>query len=169
MTRRPAVRARLGGAHADLGIPHLVVDPDAGDASLARFGDARAVVEAGGERHRVLLGPASGGSREVVIGGWRFVVEVEPEVHAALRERARRGRPDAGVGGPTEVRAAIPGRVLSVAVGEGDEVVAGQPLVVVEAMKMQNELRSPRVGTVRRVAVGAGETIELGDVLVVLE
>jgi glutaconyl-CoA decarboxylase len=50
----------------------------------------------------------------------------------------------------------------------GDAVTAGQQLLVVEAMKMQNELRAPRDGTVERVAVGAGRTIEVGDLLLVI-
>jgi biotin carboxyl carrier protein len=62
----------------------------------------------------------------------------------------------------------IPGRVVAVAVVAGDEVEAGQTLLVIEAMKMQNELRSPRDGSVERVAVGVGETIDLGQLLVVL-
>jgi biotin carboxyl carrier protein len=70
--------------------------------------------------------------------------------------------------GPTEVRAIIPGRVVSVAVTAGDDVSAGQRLLAVEAMKMENELRAPRDGVVERVAVAVGETVELGDPLVVL-
>jgi biotin carboxyl carrier protein len=62
----------------------------------------------------------------------------------------------------------IPGRVVAVAVAPGDVVTAGQTLLVVEAMKMQNELRTPRDGTVERVAVGVGETIDLGDLLMVI-
>jgi biotin carboxyl carrier protein len=50
----------------------------------------------------------------------------------------------------------------------GDVVEAGRSLLVVEAMKMQNELRAPRAGTVERIAVGEGETIDNGDLLVVL-
>ncbi|HLQ47406.1 MAG TPA: biotin/lipoyl-containing protein, partial [Candidatus Dormibacteraeota bacterium] len=73
-----------------------------------------------------------------------------------------------GAGGPLEIHAMIPGRVVAVAVAPGDVVAAGQTLLVVEAMKMQNELRTPRDGTVERVAVGVGETIDLGDLLVVL-
>jgi glutaconyl-CoA decarboxylase len=57
---------------------------------------------------------------------------------------------------------------VAVSVVPGDEVTPGQALLVVEAMKMQNELTAPRAGTVRRVAVGAGSTVDLGDVLVVL-
>ena len=62
-----------------------------------------------------------------------------------------------------------PGVVVSVSVVPGDAVVAGQQLLVVEAMKMQNELRAPRDGTITRVGVGAGQTIEVGDLLLVIE
>ncbi len=114
--------------------------------------------------------PATGTvRREVIVDGWRVEVEIEQERRAELRDRARRGRGEAARGGPTEVRAAIPGRVVALSVAPGDAVRAGQQLLVVEAMKMQNELRAPRDGMVARVAVGTGETIELGDLLVVLE
>jgi len=106
---------------------------------------------------------------EVVIDGWRFEVDVESEHRARLRQRASSARGDGARGGPVELRAIIPGRVVSVDVAEGDAVDAGGRLLVVEAMKMQNELRSPRSGTVRRVAVGPGQTVELGDLLVVVE
>lgn len=106
--------------------------------------------------------------REVVVDGWRFDVEVESAARAALRERASRGREEAIHSGPTEVHAIIPGVVVAVSVVPGDAVVAGQQLLVVEAMKMQNELRAPRDGTVERVAVGPGVKIEVGDLLLVL-
>ena len=105
---------------------------------------------------------------EVVIGGWRFELEVEDADLADLRERATASREAAVHHGPTEVRAIIPGRVVSVAVEAGDTVVVGQRLLAVEAMKMENELRSPRAGTVERVATGIGQTVELGDALVVI-
>ena len=70
--------------------------------------------------------------------------------------------------GPTDVRAIIPGVVVSVSVAAGDQVVTGQQLLAIEAMKMQNELRAPRDGTVERIAVGVGETIDLGDLLMVI-
>ncbi len=105
---------------------------------------------------------------EVVVDGWRFEIEIEDAARAALRTRATRARVHGSGSGPFEVRAMIPGRVAGVAVTVGDVVTAGQTLLVVEAMKMQNELRAPRDGTVERVAVGVGETIDLGDLLVVL-
>ena len=71
--------------------------------------------------------------------------------------------------GPHEVRAPIPGRVVSVGVSEGDEVKAGQPLVVLEAMKMENQICAEGPGRVERVMVAPGATVESGQVLVVVE
>jgi 3-methylcrotonyl-CoA carboxylase alpha subunit len=105
----------------------------------------------------------------VLVDGWLVIVEIESERRASLRTRARRGAEDTVHGGPTQVRAIIPGRIISVAVVPGDPVDAGQELLVVEAMKMQNELRAPRSGIVSNVAVGVGGTIEVGDLLLVLE
>ncbi len=135
------------------------------------------VTEAGATTTSVLLlpidrpaGPSSGAiRREVVVDGWRIEVDVESERRAALRERARRGRDEAAHGGPVQVRAIIPGRIVSISAVAGDPVEAGQQLLVVEAMKMQNELRAPRDGVVSSVAVGVGGTIEVGDLLLVLE
>jgi biotin carboxyl carrier protein len=160
----------------------LTADREPLAAAFDRTDSARGVLRnAGpaddpGAAHRVLLlDQEPGGTtpqgvvrREVVIDGWRFEVEIEPAARAALRERARRGREEAGRSGPTEVHAIIPGVVVSVSVAPGDQVAAGQQLLVVEAMKMQNELRAPREGTIDRVAVGPGTTIEVGDLLLVI-
>jgi len=116
------------------------------------------------------LDPHGRRSVEVFLDGWRFEFLVEDDARATLRERAVRDRGSAATaGGRLEIRAIIPGRIASVAVTKGDVVEAGQTLLAVEAMKMQNELRAPRAGTVARVPATAGETVELGDVLVVLE
>jgi biotin carboxyl carrier protein len=168
------VRASLVvGGQAEEAKP-LILEPGAADGAGWRRVDAqRATLEAAGERHRVLLPTAAShhspmATREVVVDGWRFEVAVEPAERAALRARASRARGDAGHDGPTEVRAIIPGVVVSVAVAAGDQVTAGQQLLTVEAMKMQNELRAPRAGTIERLAVGPGRTIEVGDLLVVI-
>jgi glutaconyl-CoA decarboxylase len=71
-------------------------------------------------------------------------------------------------GGPVDVRAIIPGRIAAVSVASGDAVMAGQQMLVLEAMKMQNELRAPRDGTVDRLAVAVGENVEVGDLLLVI-
>ena len=112
--------------------------------------------------------PAGHGVVEVVVDGWRFVFLVEDARRADLRARATRIGRATGHDGPTEVRAIIPGRVASVAVVAGEVVSAGQRLLALEAMKMENEVNAPRAGTVQRVAAAAGATVELGDVLVVI-
>ena len=63
----------------------------------------------------------------------------------------------------------MPGRVLAVSVAAGDQVVSGQGLVIVEAMKMQNELRSPRDGRVAEVCVKMGDSVASGEALIVVE
>jgi biotin carboxyl carrier protein len=82
--------------------------------------------------------------------------------------RSRRGA-QAAAHGVQRVTAPMPGKVLRVLVKAGDEVLARQPLVVVEAMKMENELGSPKAGRVREVAVQAGVSVEAGRLLVVVE
>jgi acetyl/propionyl-CoA carboxylase alpha subunit len=100
----------------------------------------------------------------MVIGGRRFAFEVDDP-------RSLQGRRGVGAGaaGPRALKAPMPGRVVRVLVGVGDEVVEGQAIMVIEAMKMQNELKSPKGGRVVRVAVGVGDTVGAGDVLAVVE
>jgi glutaconyl-CoA decarboxylase len=150
----------------------VLVDGEVSDATLRPLAAGRNVLEEGTSRSRVILEPyaASGGlrSREVMVDGFRFIVEVEPARIAALRERATSARGAAAHAGPLQVKAIIPGKVVAVSVKAGDAVTAGQQLLVVEAMKMQNELRAPRDGTIERVSVAAGVSIEIGDLLVVI-
>jgi biotin carboxyl carrier protein len=159
----------------------VLVDGVPMDARLERHDEIHAVLveRAGGDLIRTpvltlpfepIAGPSLGVvRREIVVDGWSVKVEIESERRASLRERARRGREETTHRGPTEIRAIIPGRVVSVSVVPGDAVGAGQQLLVVEAMKMQNELRAPRDGEVSKVAVGTGQTIEVGDLLLVLQ
>lgn len=158
-----------------------VVDLDASDRpTIVPSGPGAVVVRAGGAGDesggpplRVDVGAvgraASGVTTiEVVVDGWRFELEVEDASRARLRRRATRERDATAASGPTEIRAIIPGRIATIHVVAGDVVEAGQSLLVVEAMKMQNELRTPRDGSVERVAVGEGDTIDNGDLLVII-
>jgi biotin carboxyl carrier protein len=159
----------------------MLLGGEPGELRLERFDAIHAVVVEGhGDgttRRPVIMLPleraagavAGPARREVLVDGWRIQVEIEPERLARLRERAVRGRPTTVGGGPTEVRATIPGRVVGVSVVPGDPVVVGQPLLLVEAMKMQNEVRAPRDGVIASVAAGVGGTVEVGDLLVELE
>lgn len=101
-------------------------------------------------------------------------LDVQVEGHSIpVRLRAgfgNRHRAEGAAGaGPQRVTAPMPGKVVRVFVTPGDVVQARQGLVVVEAMKMENELRAARAGTVREVRVAEGESVEPGAVLVVLE
>ena len=181
------VRARISG---DPGLAEPLADPAAtalpdgsGSARIEWLDPAHAIlVEApsrdgavGPTRTRLTLGPIRRGPtpgsliREVMVDGWRFEVELEPEARARLRERAGRGSASARAGHPVEIRSGIPGRVAAIAVAPGDAVTAGQALVVVEAMKMLNEVKAPRAGTIGRVAVVVGAEVDPGDVLAILE
>jgi biotin carboxyl carrier protein len=94
----------------------------------------------------------------------------DDEVRLELVPAARGGlsAPRAN-GGQARILAPMPGKIVRVLVGPGDQVQAEQGLVVIEAMKMENELRAPRAGRVRETPVREGQTVELGAVLVVVE
>jgi len=83
----------------------------------------------------------------------------------SLRSRAS----SADEKGPRKLVAPMPGKVVRVLAEEGSDVEAGQGVLVVEAMKMQNEIKSPKKGVVRKIAVRAGGTVNAGDVLAVVE
>ncbi len=87
----------------------------------------------------------------------------------ASRHAARARRPAREVSGRVEIKAAMPGRVVNVLVAAGDEVKADQGVIIVEAMKMENELKSPKAGKVTEVKVVAGQTVEKGELLLVIE
>ena len=89
----------------------------------------------------------------VTVRSWRERVLAEAEIASG------------GSGGAAEVRATLPGMILAVAVKEGDEVEEGDPLVTVEAMKMQNEVRAPRSGRIGAVGVQPGQPVAAGALI----
>jgi biotin carboxyl carrier protein len=85
------------------------------------------------------------------------------------RRRYRAGG-DAATGiGQREVKAVMPGKVVAVLVNVGDEVEKGQSLLVLEAMKMENEVRSPGSGVVQEIRVSPGQAVETGELMLLLE
>ncbi|HLK10965.1 MAG TPA: biotin/lipoyl-containing protein [Candidatus Binatia bacterium] len=87
-----------------------------------------------------------------------------------LDARALRARAGGGVDtGEREVHASMPGKVVAVLVSVGATVEAGTGLLVIEAMKMENEIASPRAGTVRELRVRPGQAVEAGELLAVVE
>lgn len=77
--------------------------------------------------------------------------------------------PDAHPGGRVEVKAPMPGKVVKLLVAQGERVRVGQPVLLFEAMKMQNELRSPREGTVVKIDVETGQAVESRERLYVVD
>jgi biotin carboxyl carrier protein len=84
------------------------------------------------------------------------------------RDRRAGARANAA-SGPMEVRSQMPGKIIKILVAPGAAVTAGQGLMVVEAMKMQNEMKSPKDGVVARIQVCEGATVAAGETLVVIE
>lgn len=116
-----------------------------------------------GRSHEVYVTPSSGGQLQLHIGGLEFLAEV-------IDPRSWRGRRhgSAEAEGRQQIVAPMPGKVVRLLVKAGDAVEAGQGLFVVEAMKMQNEIRSPKSGTVERVVVAEGQAVNAGEVLCVV-
>jgi len=113
---------------------------------------------------------AAGVSRlEVVLGGWRFEATVEPAARAELRDRAARSAAAHHGAASITLRAQIPGRVVRLWVAPGDQVDAGQRLLAIEAMKMENEIRAPHAGTVAGLTVQVGNLVERHDELLTIE
>ena len=110
--------------------------------------------------------PGPRGSYDVSVAGHRFAVEALDERTRAIRELSGVGAKQAG---PANVVAPMPGLIVRINVKEGDTVRAGMGLVVMEAMKMENELRAPANGVVKRIVVTPGNAVEKGAVLLELE
>jgi biotin carboxyl carrier protein len=135
------------------------------------------VARAGTYGLSLLFAGDDGLSREVQVtpSGERGELLVRLDGRTAIarlgRGRGTGGAADAGTSGGRAgvVAAPMPGRVVRVLVAPGDQVSRRQPVVVVEAMKMENELRSPKDGRVTDIAVAPGESVEAGRTLVVIE
>jgi biotin carboxyl carrier protein len=130
-----------------------------GDAVRRRTPEVRVLTESALDR-------AAGIRRfETSVDGWVFEVAVEAQARADLRERAGQGNSAGAASGSVVVKAQIPGRVVRLWVADGDTVEAGQRLLAIEAMKMENEVRAPRAGIVEAILVAPDKSVELGDEL----
>ena len=117
--------------------------------------------------YRVVVQRRQGRGRYTLwVDGYRFESEALDERTRAIRDLSAAST---GPTGPASILAPMPGLIVRVSVKAGDRVEAGQGLVVMEAMKMENELRTTTAGVVRSVEVSAGMTVEKGALLVALE
>jgi biotin carboxyl carrier protein len=125
------------------------------------------MVTIGDEVHRVIARRGSARGRYTLwLDGFRHEVEALDERTRAIRELAAAS---AGPSGPAPVMAPMPGMIVRITAEVGDQVQPGQGLVVMEAMKMENELRAMAAGTVRAILVQPGMAVEKGAILLELE
>lgn len=173
MTPRQGYRIRVGEREHEV---EVEVGAD-GERRVFVDGAAFEVADAGG--HAVRVSPQHGQtSRQIEVTlaskpgeprpseAWVTGERVRVVVQTAQEARLARalGKSAAGVGSGS-LTAPMPGRVVKILVSEGEVVVQGAPAIIVEAMKMENELHAPTAGVVQRVAVREGDTVDAGQVL----
>jgi acetyl/propionyl-CoA carboxylase alpha subunit len=125
------------------------------------------VVKLGSKVYQAIVEKREGRGRYTIwINGYRFDVEAMDERTRAIRELSAA---NAAPTGPAPIKAPMPGLIVRVSVKPGDNVIAGQGVVVMEAMKMENELRATAAGRVKSVKILAGAAVEKGQMLVELE
>jgi biotin carboxyl carrier protein len=105
----------------------------------------------------------AGSDLHLWVGSVRFAAEVRDPRSLRARTRATDEH------GPKKLTAPMPGKVVRVLVSQGAEIEAGAGVLVVEAMKMQNEVKSPKKGTVQKILVSEGAAVNAGDVLAIVE
>jgi biotin carboxyl carrier protein len=175
----PSVRvlARIGDRELALEVTregvtyHVTIEGRSAPAVVEGHGPLRAVtlddqtVETAAWRSAAAGDAARGESTwDVVAGGRLHAVRLIDPLRSGGRGE------DAGHdGGPIEVRAVMPGKIVALLAAEGDSVEAGQGLLVVEAMKMENEITAPRAGRMSSIKVKQGEAVESGALLLILE
>jgi biotin carboxyl carrier protein len=105
-----------------------------------------------------------GAETNIVVGHERFAATVRDP--RSFRSRSRTGAGELGV---MKIKAPMPGKVVRILAGIGDQVEMGQSVIVIEAMKMQNELKAPKSGVVKKITVLEGAAVDAGQALAEVE
>ena len=156
---------------------HVEIERD-GDIVFARIDDRKYELEISepepnlfliknsGKIHQVFVSPQTSLNEpvHVVVG----TNEIDVRLIDPKRLRGSDGGDDQAFG-RAEIKTAMPGKVVRILVSEGDAVQKGDGVIVVEAMKMQNEMKSPKDGLIAEIRAAEGDTVGAGDVLVVIE
>jgi pyruvate carboxylase subunit B len=152
----------------DLDATGVTIGGETLQAHLAELeGTPVRLITIGNEVHRVVVRRGESRGRYTLwVDGFRYEVEALDERTRAIRDLSGAS---AAASGPAPLKAPMPGLVVRVSVQRGDVVVAGQGLVVMEAMKMENELRASSAGTVKTVHVQPGTAVDKGALLIELE
>jgi biotin carboxyl carrier protein len=133
------------------------------EAEIVRISENEVRVRIGGRSATVWL--ARGGTRRYVSALGRLFVLGDPAPDADGSSGGDEGRAESGAA----IRAPMPGRVIKVNIAEGQEVRKNESLLIVEAMKMENEIHAPGEGVVKKIHVTAGDLVDSEKVLVELE
>jgi biotin carboxyl carrier protein len=139
---------------------HILIDGCAIDADALEIAPGIFSILLNGKSYEVRVTPTPAGVLTLQTAHHEFTAEV-------VDPRSWRGRRHGAleVEGRQQILAPMPGKIIRVLVQIGDKVEAGQGLLVVEAMKMQNEIRSPKSGTVERLLVKEGQPVNAGEIL----
>jgi pyruvate carboxylase subunit B len=161
---------RVGEAELELSLEGEAVQAN-GSSTIARIADVEGtpvrMLTVGSEVHRIVVRPgATRGRYTIWVDGFRHEVEALDERLRAIRELAGA---TSGPAGPAPLLAPMPGMIVRINVQVGDRVQPGQGLVVMEAMKMENELRAQAPATVKSVMTQPGAAVEKGALLIELE
>ena len=161
----------LNGQRKTVVLERGEVRDELGTAEHAELSDVEGspvrMVKLGNKIYRVVADRREGKGRYTLwVDGYRFEVEALDERTRTIRDLSAA---NAAPSGPAPVMAPMPGLIVRVNVAAGDVVEAGQGVIVMEAMKMENELRATSAGTVKSVEVVPGTAVEKGALLVALE
>lgn len=143
-----------------------------GDKVRARVDDREYNLEASEVEPNVFLLKHDNRIYQIYVAPNGFVNVGAHQLEITLTDPKRlRGASAAGAGadGASEIKTAMPGKLVRVLVEAGTEIKQGEPVLVVEAMKMQNEMKSPKDGIVKEIRFAEGATVNAGDVLAIIE
>jgi biotin carboxyl carrier protein len=142
----------------------IVLDGHLVDADAVRVASHTISILLNGQSYEIHIAQVASGKLKLQTGAQEFVAEVQDP-------RAWRGRKQGALEaeGRQQIIAPMPGKVIHLLVKAGDAVQAGQGIAVIEAMKMQNEIRSPKSGKVERVVAKEGQSVSAGEVLAWVE
>ena len=136
-----------------------IVDGQPVEADIVEVAPHTYSILLGGKSHELRVSPLPDGSLKILSTQAEFLAQV-------IDPREWRGRHGAAeVEGRQQIVAPMPGKIVRILVKAGDTVELGQGLIVVEAMKMQNEIRSPKSGAVEKIIAKEGDAVNAGDVL----
>ncbi len=158
-TKARVVELRREGEHL-----HFAIDGQPVQADAIEISPNTISVILDGHSFVIHVTPSQDGKLKLQCGPHEFSADIaDPRVWKGRKQGALEAE------GRQQILAPMPGKVIRLLVAAGDTVAAGQGLIVVEAMKMQNEIKSPKTGVVERLLVQEGQTVNAGDVLAWVE